>query len=86
MGKRTKRPWKFDEDTLMVRGPDGGLVAFAGITNGTANGPLLSAAPDLVEALEIIRQIAYGDEYKDAVKANVIGHLAEAAINKIDEQ
>lgn len=48
----TKGPWKYSKSTGRVTGPAGNTVADARYKNSELDAPLISASPDLLEALK----------------------------------
>lgn len=71
-GKHTPGPWRFDGPTLKGPSYNIGSVNSHGTVEGKANAHLIATAPDLLEALEAVREWAVEAEEGDPYKARIL--------------
>jgi hypothetical protein len=71
----TPGPWTYAKNERVV-GPSGNTIADCRYKNGRHDGPLVAAAPELLEALRLLREIEW------AVSIDCNGEEREAAWTK----
>lgn len=76
----TRGPWTYNDYSGRVRGPEGNTIADCRYKNGKIDGPLIAAAPELLEALkEVVSDINDPDDFTSKKYSYVIAKATGGA-------